>query len=241
MSVLDDVALRRRSDRSGERMEVLDLFHAHRDLAARLARRYDRSSDRMDLGQVADIALLLAARRYDPEQGAFERFAIVTIIGELKKHLRRTGWNVHVPRRVQEDALTVQAAIDRLTVDLGRSPLLSEVSEATGLSSERVSNALRARSSRYSAPEPDGDRWDSGSESEAWADHVDLRNAVASLDDADRELVSLVFESDMTQREVGVAIGLSQSQVQRRLARILQTLHTVMAGDPEIAGGVAPA
>ena len=95
------------------------------------------------------LALLRAARRFDPERGAFERYAVVSVVGELKKYMRRTGWSAHVPRRVQEYALAVQSSIDRLTVELGRAPLLSEVADDCRYSAEQVSEALRARTGRY--------------------------------------------------------------------------------------------
>ncbi len=198
----------------------------------RHTRRYDRSSGRADLGQVADIALLLASRRYDATQGGFERFAVVTIIGELKKHLRRTGWNVRVPRRVQEDALAVQAAIDRLSVELGRSPRLSEVAAATHLTLERVSQAMRAWSARYAAPALESEVAGARNRPDDSCEAIDVRAAVGRLPSEDRRLISFVFDDDLTQREVARRLGVSQSQVQRRLTRILRTLHAAIEDQP---------
>ena len=206
--------------------DVLARFDAHRDIARRLAGRYARSADPADLRQVADIALLLASRRYDPELGAFERYAVVTIVGELKKFLRRNGWSVHVPRRVQEAALTVQNSIDRLSVELGRSPKLSEIAADCRLSTEQVGEAMRARAGRFSRSDDLLERIPGVGDDDASVDRVMLADAVATLDAADTELIRLTFESDLTQREIGLRIGLSQSQVQRRLTRVLATLRS---------------
>lgn len=233
MSLLDDAARRRHADPNGEDPAVLERFLSHRDLASRLAHRYHRSAGHADLLQVANTALLLASRRYDESRGVFDRFAAVTINGELKKHLRRTAWNVHVPRRVQEDSFAVQAAIDRLNVELGRSPRLSELVTETNLTMERVSQALRARSARFAADELDPDRAAGATIEGDPADVLDLRQAVARLPAADRELVSLVFDTELTQREVASLIGISQSQVQRRLTRVLRTLHATLSDGPE--------
>lgn len=233
MSLLDDAVRRRQDDPRGEDADVLRRFLDNRDLAARLAHRYHRSADPGDLLQVAETALLLASRRYQPTLGSFDRFAIVTIIGELKKHLRRAGWNVHVPRRVQEDSFAVQAAIDRLSVELGRSPRVSEVAAAANLTIERVSQALRARSARFAAHEIDLDRWSATPETHDPADVIDLKVALEQLPPDDRALVSLVYDTDLTQREVAARIGISQSQVQRRLARVLRTLHAVLRDLPD--------
>ena len=236
MSLIDDAAQRRNADPGGEDPDVLERFLAHRDLAARLARRYDRSASRADLGQVADTALLLASRRYEPARGRFESFAAVTISGELKKYLRRTAWNVHVPRRVQEDAFAVRAGFDALSAELGRSPGVSEVAAATGLTIDRVTRAMQAHSSRFAAGELPPDRSASPPTTTEDADLLDLRRAVAQLAPDDRTLVALVFESDLTQRSVASRIGISQSEVQRRLARVLGTLERLLSGNAGTAG-----
>lgn len=199
-------------------------FAQHRDLAARLASRYAHRSNRDDMGQVADLALLMASRRYDPEIGVFERFAVTTIIGELKKHLRSTGWAVRVPRRLQEDALAVATSVDRLTVALGRSPLLSEVAATCGLTPERVSQALRARSARFGA-QHDDERNVVDEESEDLTRVLTVRAAVAALDHDAQVLVEMIFEQGLTQREAATELAISQSQIQRRLTKILASLE----------------
>jgi RNA polymerase sigma-B factor len=61
-----------------------------------LAGRYHRSGEPLeDLVQVALVALVKAIDRYDPDRGcAFTSFAVPTISGELKRHLRDHTWTV---------------------------------------------------------------------------------------------------------------------------------------------------
>ena len=83
-----------------------------------------------DIAQVGMLGLLGAIRRYDPEFGrSFEAFAVPTIIGEIKRFLRDKTWAIHVPRRIKELGPKIKAAVETLTIEMQRSPLVSEIAE----------------------------------------------------------------------------------------------------------------
>ena len=95
-------------------------------LARSVARRYHARGEPLeDLTQVAMVGLLKAIARFDPERGfAFTSFATPTMLGELKRYFRDSGWAVHVPRGVKERALELASVTDQLSSKLGRSPSL---------------------------------------------------------------------------------------------------------------------
>ncbi|WP_158412467.1 sigma-70 family RNA polymerase sigma factor [Ilumatobacter nonamiensis] len=201
-----------------------ELFERHLALADRLARRYSFGSGLdEDLRQVARMGLLFACRRFDPERGAFVRFAVVTINGELKKHLRSHGWGVRVPRALQEDSITVAAASERLTSRLGRSPSVGEVADETGFEGERVVEAIRAREARFTTSvEHQGiDAADPVNSMDAAL----LSHAMSNLDDDERALIEYRFRDGLTQSEIGRLIGISQPQVHRRLSAAIENLR----------------
>jgi RNA polymerase sigma-B factor len=115
-------------------------------LARRLANKYRSPHEPIaDLVQVAAVGLLGAIDRFDPNRGvAFPSFAIPTILGELKRYFRQTGWSVHVPRGAQETALQVARAAERITSRSGRPPRVDELAEYLELSPEDVVAALDA-------------------------------------------------------------------------------------------------
>ncbi len=53
------------------------------------------------------MGLINAVDRYDPEAGPFVRYAVPTILGELKRHFRDKGWTMRVPRSLQERTMVV--------------------------------------------------------------------------------------------------------------------------------------
>ena len=101
---------------------LLRRYHEHGDLAAReelivrfvplarqLASRYRHAGEPLeDLVQVACLGLPKAVDRFERAGGhAFTKYAVPTMLGELKRHSRDKGWSVHVPRATQELVLKV--------------------------------------------------------------------------------------------------------------------------------------
>ena len=91
-----------------------------------IARKYSNGkSFHEDIVQVGMLGLLGAIRRYNPEFGrSFEAFAVPTVIGEIKRFLRDKTWAIHVPRRIKELGPKIKAAVETLTIEMQRSPLL---------------------------------------------------------------------------------------------------------------------
>src|SRR5580658_8010408 len=122
------------------------LVRQYMPLARGLARRYGRSSEPFeDLMQVASLGLLKALDRYDAERGhQFASFAVPTILGEMRRYFRDSGWAVHVPRGAQERALKVRDAQARLANETGRTPTVGHLAEYLELDIEDVLDALQA-------------------------------------------------------------------------------------------------
>ena len=134
--------------RRGDRQARETLIAEHLPLARALARRYRRGSEPLDdLVQVASLGLIKAVDRFDPERGhSFSTFAQPTIVGELLRHFRDTGWGVHVARGTQELALKVRSAAEAIESETGRAPTPRQLAERTGASLEAVVEALGALS-----------------------------------------------------------------------------------------------
>ncbi len=125
-------------------------------LARRLAWRYQSGSIEPfeDLVQVACLGLLLAMDRFDPYRGVpFASFAVPTVLGELRRHFRDTGWSAHVPRPAQELALEVGNARLDISSRAGRSPTVTDLAQYLEITAENVVIGLQAAAARY------GTRW----------------------------------------------------------------------------------
>ena len=213
-------------------------------LARQLASRYRHSGEPFeDLVQVACVGLLKAVDRYDPERGSgFTRYAVPTMLGELKRHFRDKGWALRVPRGTQELALKVSEALGALPAKLGRSPRPRDVAEALGVPVEDVLEAMEAatayETASLNAPRgsADDDEWthaDALGDEEHGYELVELeqtlRGTLDALPPRERLILRLRFERDMTQAEIAKEVGLSQMHVSRLLRRSLDRLSAVGA------------
>ena len=208
-------------------------------LARSIARRYARGSEPLDdLVQVASLGLLKALDRFDPARGvAFSSFAVPTIAGEVRRHFRDRCWAVRPPRDLQERALSVDKVAEELTNRIGRAPTVRQIGQALELDDEAVLEAMQASraaaATSLSAPRGTEDDADGtlgatiGSDEDGFeqAEQRALYHQLARcLTDREREIVSLRFEHDLTQEEIGKQVGVSQMQVSRVLRQALAKL-----------------
>jgi len=226
--------------RTGDRRVRDRAVECYLPLARRLAARYHRQQEPFeDLVQVANLGLVKAVERYDPQRGTrFSSYAVPTIAGELRRHFRGTAWNLHVPRGVQEDALRVRDAAGRLTHALGRAPRISELEAETGLDAEAISEALHARAVQATASldqtvgasSEEGDATLGeliGTEDDGFElaeRHADVAPLLRGLPPREREVLFLRFARDLTQSEIAERIGCSQMQISRILRRTIALL-----------------
>jgi RNA polymerase sigma-B factor len=215
-----------------------ELLIRHKPLADYLARRFSgRGEHAEDLAQVASMALLKSIDRFEPQREVqFSTFATVTIVGELKRHLRDRGWAVRVPRRLQELGLRVGKVVPELAQELRRAPTVPEIAKRTGMSEDDVLEAMEA-SQAYAtdsldAPmSEDDDRVSAdalGAEDmrlelmEGWAS---VAPALERLPAREKRILYLRFFEDRTQTEIAEEIGVSQMHVSRLLAQTLSFLR----------------
>jgi RNA polymerase sigma-B factor len=214
-------------------------------LARQLASRYRHAGEpQEDLVQVACVGLLKAVDRYDPRRGGrFTRYAVPTMLGELKRHFRDKGWSVHVPRATQELVLKVTDALGALPVKLGHSPRPRDLAAAVGASVEEVLEAMEAATA-YEATSLDAPRAAASDDGDwTYADALGaeehgyelvelgetLRGTLEALPKRERAILRLRFEYDMTQAEIAERVGVSQMHVSRLLRRSLDRLSAAGA------------
>jgi RNA polymerase sigma-B factor len=207
-------------------------------LARQLARRYAGAAESDDLEQVAAIGLVKAIDRYDAGRGlAFSSYAVPTIAGEIKRHLRDHAWTVRVPRELQESSLRLDRATEELTAQLGRAPTAAELAKRVGSTVEEVLEARQTVTARRPVSLDQPVNGDEGAETlgaligieesafETAEQAALLGTLMRDLTYRDRLILHLRFVEDRTQSEIGEQVGLSQMQVSRVLRAALSQLQ----------------
>lgn len=226
----DDPARRRRRDA---------LVTRCLPLAEHIARRFDgRGEAHDDLVQVARLGLVNAVDRFDVTRGSdFVSFAVPTIMGEVRRHFRDTGWAVRVPRRMKEIHLALGQATSELAQRLGHAPTVSELASALDISPEDVAQGLLAGNAyqTVSVDNTSSDRPGEMSMLETLGDydtaiedvdnHETLRPLLDSLPERERTVLLLRFFGNMTQTQIAQQVGISQMHVSRLLAKTLTLLR----------------
>jgi RNA polymerase sigma-B factor len=210
-------------------------------VADRIAHRYSgRGIPREDLKQVARMGLVKAVARFDStRESEFLSFAVPTIMGEVRRHFRDSGWAVRVPRRLKDLHAQVNSVTAELSHHLGRAPTPSELATKLGVDRQDVVEALIAGSS-YSTVSTDASRT-SGDGTDgltihdtmgtldhhlaALVDRESLRPLILALPDRERTILALRFFEEKTQSQIAERLGMSQMHVSRLLARTLGYLR----------------
>ena len=223
--------------RAGDKAARAHLIERHMPLARSLAVQYRHAREPFeDLCQVANLGLVKAVDRYDPDRGiAFTSYAVPTILGELKRHFRDRTSSIHFTRSVQESIARVNKATETLRQQLGRFPTAGEVAEHCGMNVEDVTEALladdasrhvlarRARASARTATSPTCSAARTPG-SAASRTRSGSRSSPAELTPREREILRLRFVEDLVQREIAERVGLSQMHVSRVLRQALEHL-----------------
>lgn len=220
------------------------------EVAEAVAARYrGRGLAHADLVQAAYEGLVKAVHRFAPSSGNdLLTFAVPTVRGEVRRHFRDHGWSVRPPRRIQELQWRARRCTERIQHERGRPPATAELAAELGVSEAECREAMsmagcyqptsldlpvgRGPTGTMSLGDALGDPSERSGYDTAEA-RVMLRPVLARLGDRDRRIVRLRFFEDRTQQQIAHALGVTQTQISKLLARILHGLRQELGATGE--------
>ena len=215
-------------------------------------RYYGRGVDPEDLYQLGCLGFLKAVQGFDFDYGTcFSTYAVPKIAGEIRRFLRDDG-AVKVGRTMREQAQTLYTIRERLRQELGREPVLSELSEASGLTPEEIARKMDVSLKDLDTPEeiaqveiatdtPESLQRETAdgltlegmlgtdAPEEGMVERIALRESIDQLPEKERMTILLRYFKGLTQEQTARILGVSQVQVSRLERRGLKRLREFLS------------
>lgn len=213
-------------------------------LVLSIIQRFSNKTDDVDdLFQIGCIGLMKAIDNFDTSLNVrFSTYAVPMIIGEIRRYLRDSGSSVRISRSIRDNAYKAVYCKERLGKILGREPTIEEISKEINLSPEEITYALDAIQSPVSLYDPvyteGGDTLyiidqisDKKSREENWIEKLSLKEALAHLNEKEKNIIKLRYFDGKTQMEVADEISISQAQVSRLEKNALKNMKNYLNSD----------
>ena len=230
------------------RNELIELYlSVVRQCGERLQARLPSEVQLDDLVQQGVFGLMDAMDQFEPERGfKFETFAMKRIRGAMLDYLRSLDW---APRMVRTRARKLQQARQAMYKRLGRQPTQKELSEALGVSRKELKRILRdgeivgmtsldrrigQQDSEYETAGIDLITDHTADDPLDAVQRYSLRDWVTQgLSRAERLIVLLYYYEQMTMKEIGETLALSESRVSQMHSSILARLKARLRNEEE--------
>jgi RNA polymerase sigma factor FliA len=213
-------------------------------VAGRLGAGLPSHVEDADLISYGLVGLIGAIERFEPERGIkFETFAMTRIRGAIIDELRSLDW---VPRSVRSRAREIEAAQAKLEHELQRAPTEAELASKLNLTEEELQSALLeiANSSVYALDElwtvsdSSGDQVslldtiadDSAADPQEALASTEVKDllteAIGGLPEREQLVVALYYYENLTLREIGEVLGVTESRVSQLHTKAVMRLKS---------------
>ena len=238
---------RRTRDRALRDRLILTYAPLVKFVAGRLGASLPAHVDEQDLASYGLLGLIGAIERFDPDREIkFETYAIARIKGAIIDELRSLDW---VPRSVRTRAREIERAIAELERTLLRAPSDEEIAAKLGVTQVELEESLTeiSRSSMAAldelwTPSSGGDQISlidtiedtSGPDPEASLQQTELKEAlgeaIARLPEREKLVVTLYYYEELTLREIGEVLGVTESRVSQLHTKAVLRLKARLSG-----------
>jgi RNA polymerase sigma factor for flagellar operon FliA len=190
--------------------------------------------------------LINAIDRFEPSKGArFETYALMRIRGTIIDKIRNQDW---VPRGTRRRFKTIQNSILKLQMNLGRKPTNQEIANDLGMTKEKVESTLlemdnNSLVSIYESRDGSGEGLeiidtiedskskDPSLELEEKDIKKELSMALSRLPEREKMILVLYYHENMTLKEIGEAISISESRVCQLHAQAIMKLRSLLSSN----------
>ena len=186
--------------------------------------------------------LINAIERYSPQKNTrFETYALIRIRGAILDRIRAQDF---LPRSVRKKIKDIKATQEKLKQDLGRMPTTTEVANYLDMEPDKVNQLLAEDTTMTSLYDKRGNTDDSveiidtiqdenklNPQEKAEEQNVkqELEKALKRLPERERIIMVLYYQENMTLKEIGETINMSESRVCQLHAQGIMKLKNILS------------
>ena len=186
--------------------------------------------------------LINAIERYSPQKNTrFETYALIRIRGAILDKIRSQDF---LPRSVRQKIKTVKEAQESLKQELGRMPTTTEIANKIDMEPEKVNQLLSEDVTITSLYDKKGSAEDSveiidtiqdthklNPQENAEENNIkqELERALMRLPERERIIMVLYYQENMTLKEIGETISMSESRVCQLHAQAIMKLKNILS------------
>ncbi len=188
--------------------------------------------------------LINAIERYSPQKNTrFETYALIRIRGAILDRIRAQDF---LPRSVRKKIKDIKNAQETLKQELGRIPTTTEVANYLDMDPDKVNQLLSEDTTMTSIYEKKGNSDDSMEIIDTIQDtnklnpqeqmeekniKQQLEKALRRLPERERVIMVLYYQENMTLKEIGATLNMSESRVCQLHAQSIMKLKNILSED----------
>lgn len=208
------------------------LLHHNLPLIKSIVRRYrNKFIEYDDLMQLGTLGLIKAINNFDMSFGVrFSTYAVPMIAGEIKRFIRDDG-AIKVSRSIKSQSLKINLFMEEYRHLYNREPTVKDIADNFGMSEQDIVFTLDSSKypiSIYAENDEDGlslvDRLSAKGSVDEDIDKMIVKDLIKNLDERDRKIIYLRYYRDKTQSEIANELGVSQVQISRLEAKIIEKM-----------------
>ncbi len=224
---------------------VLHYSYIVKGIVSKMANTFYRYASAEEMLNQGVIAIIDSLEKFDPSRDVkFSTYAFTKVRGSIIDYVRKQDW---LPRRVRQANIRISNIERDLTAKLGRTPTRSEMAKEAGMSLQEYDDcmvemsgdnmtsfeALLAVPSQMHPSTSYGDEFDPQQNVDRQELKQALADAIDELNDQERTVLSLYYYENLTMREIGQTMGVSEQrigQINRKLIKKLREKLTQYMG-----------
>ena len=242
LASLWETYLNDKTDKSARDMLIVQYIYLIRYVVGRVKVTLPATISIEDIAGYGVEGLINAIERYSPQKNTrFETYALIRIRGAILDRIRAQDF---LPRSVRKKIKEVKQAAEILKQEYGRVPTSSEIANYLNMDVEKVNTIMAEDVTITSIYDKRGSSEDSIEIIDTIEDSTklnpqerleeknvktDLQKALLRLPERERVLMVLYYQENMTMKEIGATLNMSESRVCQLHAQAIMKLKNIFS------------